>query len=669
LESTKVIVQALSDLPNLTDAKSVLFDTETSGLSPYHGDRICGIAISPYEATSPDHNYYIPIRHREHDDGFKSLPLENVYEWMKPYVKDPAKRWFGHNLQFDINMLRADRQELTGDVLDTMIVGHVFDGDLWNYSLDSLTRLYVPGFEHRFMKEKDAWLKENQCHFTSDEGEVAYNYATVPIPIMGAYALEDLEATRRLAQHFYTKPLWDAIPNQGNSAWSCRQLIKNEMQLVKVLADLTWNGVKIDVLRCIELRNNANDLIEQLNDQLYKLSGKSFSVASGTQTADALCRAGGRVLFWTKKKDEKGKQKRDQYTSDKAASTGRPCFNSEAILDYLKVFKQEKNERAYTFMLRYYKSEQTRRVVTANLDAYLKGVDANNRLHASFLMHGTVTGRLASKGPNLQNICKNKGTKEQGQIEKFTDDKDEEALNRQIRDLFICEPGNVLISMDYSSIEYRLATYFSCDAELINTYVNDPEIDFHQITADMLSVSRDVGKTLGFGILYGMGINSMASALNITHLEAAALRNKFYNTRPAFRDLISRIGDQVKRNGGVKNPFGRWVHVDPEKSYKGLNAMVQGSAADLMRFALVDLAERIKKEMLKILLVSDIHDEFLSEVPKEQAVEMAAKMKETVCRCPMFKPMPITCSAEIGNSWGFGLKSIEDWLSEKTKAA
>jgi DNA polymerase-1 len=359
------------------------------------------------------------------------------------------------------------------------------------------------------------------------------------------------------------------------------------------------------------------------------------------------------VLFWTKKKEEKGKQKRDQYTPDKASSTGRPCFNSEAILDYLKVFKQEQNQKAYNFMLHYYKSEQTRRIVTTNLDAYLKGIDHANRLHASFVMHGTITGRLASRGPNLQNICKNKGTKEQGQIEKFTENKDEDALNRQIRDLFVCEPGNVLVSMDYASIEYRLASFFSCDESLVNMYVKNPDVDFHQITADMLNVSRDVGKTIGFGILYGMGVGSLASALNVIKLEATALRNKFYETRPAFRDLISRIGREVQNNGGIKNPFGRWVPVDRDKAYKGLNALVQGSAADLMRFALVNVSKAVKQ--LPVKMVSSIHDEILFEMPKSDVPTVTPLLRKTMCSCPMFAPMPITCDVETGVSWGRGL--------------
>jgi DNA polymerase I len=663
-----IVVQSLEELPNFTGVARLVGDTETSGVSPYHGDRICGICIGPYDEEC---NYYIPIRHQPGAmDVYKNLPAENVLRWFNGLTKDSSKRWTFHNAKYDLQMMWMDGLEFNGELDDTLILSHVAYGDEWNYDLVHMTRRWIPGgFAHVEAAKLDAYLKETQKQISTDEGKTPWNYSLVPIHKICDYGCEDISAARHLSKALHAREElnYPAIPNQGHFAWGTRQLLKNEMKLIKVLAKIEYEGIKIDVQRCCELRDESNEEVESLCDKMYKMAGKSFSSSSQNQTAEAMERCGGRVMFWTKPekhpdpKKRKGKQKRDQYTNVKADSTGRPCFNSEAILDYLKIYKKEQNQKAYDFMLLYYKAEQTRRLVATNLDAYLKGIDKNNRLHGQFHMHRTWTGRLASADPNLQNITKVKGTKEQGQIEKFTEHKDEEALNRKIRDLFIAEKNHALISIDYSSIEYRLATYFSGDQKLIGMYQKNPDVDFHQITADMLGVDRDVGKTIGFGILYGMGVNSLAMALNVSRDRAMQLRNMFFDTRPAFRNLISLIGAGVQRHGGVRNPFGRWCPVPRDLDYKGLNALVQGSAGDLMRYALVALDEA----KLPIKLVSSIHDETLSESRIEMVMDNVAVIKKVMCDCPMFPTMPITCDQEIGYSWGKGLMSIGEWQNRK----
>jgi DNA polymerase-1 len=663
-----IVVQSLEELPNFTGVPRLVSDTETSGVSPYHGDRICGICIGPYDEEK---EYYIPIRHRPSMmDVYNNLPAENVFRWYNDLTKERSTRWTFHNAKYDLQMLWMDGIEFNGELDDTLILSHVAYGDEWDYDLLHMTRRWIPGgFAHVEYKKLEEFLKETQKKVSTDEGQSPYNYSLAPINRLAPYGCEDIAAARNLSKALHARDELNlpAIPNQGNPAWSTRQLLYNEMKLIKVLAKLEFEGIKIDVQRCAELRDESNEEVESLTHKMYKMTGKSFSSSSQQQTGEAMERCGGHVMFWTKPEKHsdptkrKGKQKRDQYTANKAESTGRPCFNSEAILDYLKIYRKEGNVKAYDFMLLYYKAEQTKRLVATNLDAYLKGVDKNNRLHGQFHMHRTWTGRLASADPNLQNITKVKGTKEQGQIEKFTEHKDEDALNRKIRDLFIAEKNCALISIDYSSIEYRLATYFSGDTKLIQMYQKNPDVDFHQITADTLGVDRDVGKTIGFGILYGMGVNSLSMALSLTRDRAIQLRNKFFDTRPAFRNLISMIGEGVKRNGGVRNPFGRWCPVPRDLDYKGLNALVQGSAGDLMRYALVALDEA----KLPIKLVSTIHDETLSESTIEMLLDNVAAIKKVMCGCPMFPTMPITCDQEVGFSWGKGLMSLGEWQNRK----
>jgi DNA polymerase I len=662
------VIQKLSDLPNFTGVNRLVFDYETSGVSPYHGDRIAGIGIGPYESNL---NFYIPIRHRyDMMDDYVNLPVENVLEWLRNLASDPAKIWTGHNLKYELHMSRQDGIEFAGKMDDTMILAHVIEGSNYSYDLTAITRQYVSGFEHVEHKKFMQYLEESQHRITTEEGKSLFNYSLAKINRCAPYCCEDLSASRFASQALWTHPNInrDRVKNSGNYSWTTKQLVENEMELIKVLFEMESNGVRIDEERCVMLRDQALDKIESHNDKMFKICGRSFSIASWKEMWKAFESIGGVVKYWSAK--EKGKQKADKFTEDVAKSNGRPCWNGEAILRYLKAFKEQNNVRGYDFVLNYYLSMQLQRIVATNLDTYLKGSDGKWRLHGQFHQHRVLTGRLSSSDPNLQNLIKQKGSMDQNKLEKFLGRKDEDALGKLIRSLFIAERGNVILSQDYSQIEYRAAAYFSRDEAFLKAYRDNPDMDYHEYTAKLADIPRDWAKTVNFGTLYGMGVGSLASLLGIPRAEAQDIWNKVFAARPALRELITRVED-MSRSGHVKNPFGRWVAVHPQYLYTGLNYLCQGTVGDMMRYALVRLHKQIKENRWPVKMLLTVHDDLDYEMPVEFVEEIAPQLAKTMCDIPMMPNhvIPIMCESKVGPNWGQGLKPLNEWLEARKKAA
>ena len=665
---TYSVVQNLSDLPNFSQAKRIVFDTETSGFDYFHGDRICGFAVGAYDDDNS--NFYIPVRHRDCGsllDKYKNLPLPNVLAFIQQLVGDPEKEIIGHHLKFDINMARADGLDVKAKIMDTMLLAFDLDGNGWNYELDTLTRQYVPGFRHEAWVKVKKLFEASQPKVNTDEGKSSWNYSLAPIEMLSEYAVEDIIGTRCLCQALEKLPRWPADYNQGHPAWGLDQLIAHDMRLAKVLAKMEYEGIKIDAERCAYLRDNACDDVETLNEKLYKLAGHSFSVSSWKQVTDAFCSAGGRVIFWSAR--EKGKMKSNKYTTDPAKGTGRPCYNAMAILEYLKIFREEKNQRAYDFILNFYFSEQKRRLIASNLEPYLKRLDMFGRLHGQFHQHRVVTGRLASSNPNQQNVTRVKGTLEQSMLETFLAMKDTDALNKKIRGLFIAEPGDVLVSIDQSQVEYRSASYLSEDEHMINKYAGDPNTDYHAETMQIANVERVPAKNVAFGALYGMGIPSLAAFLNISRDEAARIFNKIMNARPALRRLMNESIQQARLRGFTQNVFGRRCEVGVNWAYKALCLKNQGMCGDLMRLMLVNLDDYITANKLPVKMLLSVHDEVVFSMSKGAVVETVPKLIKVMTDNWMMPTIPLYCDADVGPDWGKGQMPLEEWSAKYAKAA
>jgi DNA polymerase-1 len=651
------IVQRFSDLPNLASAERIVLDSETSGTSLYHGDRITGVAVGPYDE---DLNFYIPLRHTRLDPGTVNLDPTQVFNWLRDLTKDLSKKFYFQNAKYDLAAFRFDQVEFPGPIVDTMIFAHVLDGDRWSYDLETLVKEYVPEFDLSYVAKFHEYLERTQPCSKTEAGKVEFNYSLAPPSMLGEYACWDIQATRELAKALRKFPTWERIPNQGNMSWNRNQLLTNEFELIKVLFEMEWAGVKINKEKCAVLRDNALDEMQIYSDKMGKLAGKSFAPTKWTQLNDAFERAGGEIKFWNLPQEQRGKQKLDQFTEDMANSTGRPCWNAIALLKYMEFYKPT-NPKVFEFLVAYREYSQRARIISTNLDVYLRGCDTNGRLHGQFHQHRTITGRLSSSEPNLENIAKVKGTADQGVIEKLIGKKDHEALNRQLRSVFIAKPGNAFVSIDYSQIEYRGAAYFAEDEVLLEKYRQDPKTDYHQYTADLAGIDRDRAKTVNFGTLYGMGAASLASLLLISEGEAKAILQQVFNARPKLKTLIDTVGKLAERFKEVQNPFGRVCPVSPGFSYKAINYLVQGHVGDMLRWALVRLFKEIKAQSWPVTLMLPEHDEICSEMPWDLVPEFAPKFAKVMCECPMMPTIPILADVEAGPNWGKELLPLEDF--------
>lgn len=656
------IIRSVEELPDFTQHTKLLIDTETSGFSSAHGERICGIAIG---LRAPCESYYIPIRHAE-----GNLPLEAVLEWLHILFSDPTKVWIGHNLKFDIKMFKAEGLEIKGRIIDTMVAAHVFKGDLYDYSLDRLT--FPLEFKHVHHEALRAYILQTQrIDINSKSKDNFPNYSLVPVEILGKYACEDLDGSRVLAEHLNTNQFYTAPSNYGCHSWGTTQLINNEMELIKVIADMEFKGVQIDIPKCCQLRDLVLGEMECLAFEMAKLAGRAFKPDAWKDREEAFIAAGGEIKYWNKEKEQRGKQKLDQFTECKEESTGRANWNAQALLGYLKHYPRDSKPFQFIYALKQY---LLRAYVCANyLEAFIRMVDFDGVLHAQFHQHRVVTGRLSSSDPNLQNQAKKGGTADQKAMEKFLGEKDEDAINRKIRELIIPRKGKVLVSIDWSQIEYRVAVFYSQDERMINLWLNDPTIDYHKQTELDTGLERDQCKTLNFGTLYGMGAASLASSFTgmgkpTTKAEGQQFLNRLFEARPALKNLITDISTRAQRDGFIQNCLGRTCDIPRDRSYIALNYLVQGTVGDMMREFMVRIKKIIKEKNWPIDILLTVHDELVFEMLPEDALIYAPLIAAEMCKC-VFISVPILADIEVGEtSWADAIP-FKDWAEKRQSQA
>lgn len=660
MQSKDQIIRSLDELPDLTKEKWLFVDTETSGFSSHHGERICGVAIG---TRSPVVNYYLPLRH-----DTDNLPLEEVVEWLHVLFCDPNKVWIGHNLKFDLKMFKAEGLEIKGRIIDTMVCKHVFNSSLYDYSLDALTGPL--GFKHEHYGRVRDYIKRTQQIDIDSKAKGKFpNFSLVPVDLLGAYAMEDLTATRLLSEDLNNERMavHPKPDNHGCAAWSTTDLIANEMDLIKVIAEMEYKGVQIDIPRCCELRDKTLGEMELLEQEMAALAGHSFNPNAWGDREKAFVAAGGEILFWNKKLEQRGKQKLAQFTEDKANSTGRANWNAQALLGYLK--RHPRDSKPFKFIYAY-KQYSLRAYVMANyVEAFLRMVDFDGVLHAQFHQHRVVTGRLSSSDPNLQNQAKKGGTAEQKDMERFLGIKDEEAINRKIRGLIVPRKGKVLVSVDWSQIEYRVAVFYSQDERMIGMWQADPKIDYHTQTQEDTGLERDPSKTINFMVLYGGGAAGLAASLSgmgkpTTKQEAQQFLGRLFEARPALKMLIADVSEQAMRTGYVQNCLGRVCLVPQGKSYVALNYLVQGTVGDMMREFLVRIKKIIKENNWPIDILLTVHDEVVFEMLPEDAEIYAPLLAAEMCKCE-FISVPVLADIEVGEtSWADAIP-FEDWIEKR----
>ena len=581
----------------LANRNAFAFDTETTGINPVDA-RIVGISLS-WQAGG---GCYLPLRAAVGD----TLPLNAVVASLKPIFEDPAVLKCGHNLKFDLLVLRQIGIEVRGAHFDTMIASFVLEPMRPSHGLKQLAGEVLD-------------VDMSPISDLIGKGRNQLSIDQVPTSQVCEYASADADCTWRLYQCF--APQVDAGPQ--------RRLFRElEMPLVDVLADMEHNGVALDTDVLAEMSNAIADRLLELTKLIHAEARHPFNIDSTKQLAG--------VLF-----DEQG------LAVVRKTKTGR---STDA--DTLEVLAATSTNRIPPLILEYRELAKLKGTYVDTLPEMI--CRRTGRIHASFHQTGAVTGRLSSSDPNLQNIPVRTET------------------GRGIRRAFVAgKPNHVLLVADYSQIELRVLAHFSGDQALRSAF--DQNQDIHAFVAaqvngidigDVTKDQRSAAKAVNFGIIYGQTPFGLAKTLGIPAPEAKAFIDAYFQRYPGIRRFIDQCITEAKQLGYVETIMGRRRPVNELFSRNrqqqefgkriAVNTIIQGSAADLIKRAMIDIHAAIKADDRPTRMLIQVHDELVFETP-----EMHAPTEADMIREKMSTAIPLDVPVVVDIHWG------RNWLDAK----
>ncbi len=590
---------ALDDLvARLAEATQIAIDTETTGTDP-RGCELVGISI----AWRTEAAAYIPIRSPE---GEPALKLRDVIERLRPILENAQVEKIGQNLKFDIVVLRSAGLTVRGMSTDTMVADYLLHPGRRNHTLDDLSERYL-GYHATSIKDL---IGSGSNELTMDQ---------VPLLKVAAYACEDVDIPFRIA------PM---VREQLESLGLAELYRDVEMPLIEVLAEMEFNGIHVDVSHLALMSNLFATKIHLLQEEIYAAAGGPLNLDSPKQLAVLLFEKLGLPII---KKTKTGASTDVDVLQTLAATHALPA----KIIDY----------------------RQATKLKNTYIDALPKLVNAKTgRVHTSFRQDVAATGRLSSTDPNLQNIPIRT---EEG---------------RAIRGAFRAGvDGWMLLAADYSQIELRVLAHYSGDAAMINAYENDRDIhtrvaaevhgvDEASVTSDM----RRMAKTINFGIVYGQSPFGLAKTLGISRSEAAQYIELYFARYPGVEEFMLATMESCRRDGFVKTMLGRRRDVQGIRDLRGaniskrrnlteaeriaVNTVIQGSAADLIKLAMIALHRRLATSNLKAKLLLQIHDELLFEVAPEDVDALTYMVREEMISVAKLQ-VPLKVEIGVGPTW------------------
>ena len=582
----------------------VAIDTETTSLNDMLAELV-GISL----ATEIGSACYIPIGHREgqDDDLFDNfqlvegqLDLEYVLDCLRPVLTDDSILKIGQNIKYDAKVLSRYGIEIT-TFDDTMLLSYAMHGGLHNHGMDALSERYL---DHSPISIKTL----------IGSGKSAITFDKVKIEDAVTYAAEDADITLRLWKIFKQKLHLSKVTKVYESL---------ERPLVSVLAQMEKNGVKVDRETLSRMSNAFAQKMAGLEAEIYELAGETFNVGSPKQL--------GEIMF-----DKLG------YEGGKKGKNGAYATGADIL---------EELATSYDFPKRVLDWRQLSKLKSTYTDALQDHINPDTgRVHTSYSIAGAVTGRLSSTEPNLQNIPVR------------TED------GRRIREAFVAESGNILVSLDYSQIELRILAHIAKIDALKQAFHDG--LDIHAMTAsEMFDVPlnqmtpeiRRQAKAINFGVIYGISGFGLARNLRIPRAEAQGFIDRYFDRFPGIKEYMDKTIKFSKENNYVKTLFGRVIHT-PEINAKGpmagfakraaINAPIQGTAADIIRRAMIRVPDAIKDLPAKMLL--QVHDELLFEVKEEFSQDLVDKVQSIMetASLPFLKmDIPLSVDAGRGLNW------------------
>jgi len=576
----------------------VSVDTETSSLDPHQADLI-GISLSSRIGKA----CYIPIGH----NSTENLNKDSVLKKLKPLLEDPSIKKIGQNIKFDFIVLYKHGINLTS-MEDTMCMSYVLDAGRNRHNMDTLSEIHL---DHKTISFKDL----------VGSGKKEINFGEVEIEKAKDYAAEDADITLRLYHRFYKRLKNEKLSNIYEIF---------EKPLIKILALMEIEGIKIDKAFLKVLSLKFEKKIKKIQSEVYKISKKEFNIASPKQL--------GEIIYNDLKIANTKKTKKGSYAT------------SASVLEDL-AFKGHKFPK---LVLDWRQLSKLKNTYSDTLPEHIN--PSTKRVHTSFLLAATTTGRLASSDPNLQNIPI-----------KSEDGKD-------IRKAFITEKNYTLISADYNQIEMRILADLADVKELKKAFKNN--VDIHSLTAsqifniDIKKITEDQrrkAKAINFGIIYGISQYGLAKQINVSNHEAEEFLNSYFARFPEIKVYMDNTIKFCRKSGYVNNIFGRRSHFISinDKNYNvrnfqeraAINAPIQGSASEIMRLAMIRLSNRLEEEKFKkTQMLLQIHDELIFETPKDDAKRISKVIMDemngvTNSELHSFS-IPLTVDINIGDNWG-----------------
>ena len=535
------------------------------------------------------------------------LDTNKVIQKIKPILEDKSIKKIGQNIKFDY-IIFYHRGIIINSMEDTMLMSYVLDAGKNRHNMDTLSELHLG---HKTISYKDL-VGSGKKQLTFDQVEI--KKAT-------EYAAEDADVTFRLYKLLKKNLIREKIEN-------IYELF--EKPLIKILANMEIQGVKVDDKFLNILSKKFEKKISSIEDKIYKISKKKFNIASTKQLGEIMYED---LKIASLKKTKKGSFATSASVLEDLAFKGNEF--PKLILEWRQISKLK---NTYSDSLQEHINPKTKRV------------------HTSFLLAATTTGRLASSDPNLQNIPI-----------KTEDGKD-------IRKSFVSEKGNILISADYNQIEMRILADLADVKELKKAFNNQQDI--HSLTASQVfnvkiseinSDMRRKAKAINFGIIYGISQYGLAKQIMVSNNEAAEFLNSYFKKFPEIKDYMNDTIKFCRKSGYVNNIFGRRSHITGinDKNFNirnfqeraAINAPIQGSAAEIMRLAMIRISKRIeeaKEKKCKMLL--QIHDELIFEVPKESEKNFTNLIRQEMTSVKDSDlhsfSTPLTVDVNSGENWG-----------------
>ncbi len=570
-------------------------DTETTSVTAVRADLV-GLSFS----IEPGQAFYVPCGHRV--DGEKQLEPAVVISALKDLLEDAHTEKIGQNIKYDMTVLSRHGIELAGVVFDTMIASYLLNPDKRSHSLEQIA---LDLLDHPMISYADV---------TVVDGRNVDSFAEVPVDAATVYACEDadvtLEASRLLGPKIAAaglQPLMDTV----------------EMPLVPVLTRMERTGIRVDTDRLRVMSKELAEELDTIRGDIYTLAGEEFNINSSQQL--------GVILF-----EKMGLPKQKKTKKKTGYSTDVEVLTSLAAIHELPAM-----------ILRH---RTLSKLKSTYVDALVELVNPETgRVHTSFNQTVTATGRLSSSNPNLQNIPVRT------------------EAGKDVRRAFIPAEGRRFLSADYSQIELRLLAHYADDQKLIGAFLNDEDIHartaaevFMASPAMVTSELRRQAKTINFGIIYGMGAYSLSRELGISQKMAKTYIDNYFFKYQGVKTYMDETLERARKTGKVSTELGRIRFLPDINSTNSnvrafaermaINMPIQGTAADLLKLAMIQVDKAIADRKLNSAMLLTVHDEMVFEVPGEEMEEMKALVKETMENVWKLK-VPLKVNLAVGDNW------------------